>query len=81
VIGNTITWYGFTSTTTNLGKVQSFLADEESTIFCINGCFSGRSIQQFSGHPDEAEVLIPPGSRFSIVSIIRGKLPLYKLIA
>jgi len=79
VIGNTITWYGFTSTTTNMGKVEGFLGNEESTIFCINGCLSGRAIQKFSGHPDEAEVLIPPGSRFTIVAIIKGKITLIQL--
>jgi len=70
VNGNTIIWYGFTSTTTALGRVEEFLGNEESTIFCINGCLSGRSIQKFSGRPNEEEVLIPPGSRFTIVSIL-----------
>jgi len=68
--GKKITWYGFTSTTTNLEKIQSFIKNADSTIFCINGCLSGRAIEKYSGHPDEAEILIPPGSKFEIVGII-----------
>jgi len=70
VKGNTIVWYSFTSTTTQLGTVESFTKKaKESTIFCINGCLSGRSIEKFSRHQKEVEILIPPGSRFEIVSI------------
>jgi len=77
--GKTISWYSFSSTTTNLKKVQEFLGDQESTIFCINGCLSGRSIQKFSAHPNEAEILLPPGSRFQIISILRGKMTLIQM--
>jgi len=78
-IGKTITWYGFTSTTTSIGNVQDFLGNEESTIFCINGCLSGRLIQKFSGRPNEEEVIIPPGSRFTIVSIMKGRITIVQL--
>jgi len=65
-----ITWYGFTSTSTKLSTIKNFMKnDPEGTVFAINGCISGRSINSFSGHSNEAEVLIPPGSRFSIISI------------
>jgi len=74
-----ITWYGFSSTSTNLARVQSFLGDNEATIFCINECISGRRIEKFSAHPEEAEILLPPGSRFKIVGIIRGKITLIQL--
>jgi len=73
VIGETIIWYGFASATTQLQVIEKFLGegDNESTIFCINGCISGRSIKKFSGHPKESEVLIPAGSQFTIVSIMK----------
>jgi len=78
-VDNIITWYGFSSTSTNLGKVQQFLGDRECTIFSINWCISGRSIEKFSAHPDEEEILLPPGSRFKIVAIIQGKITLIQL--
>jgi len=60
--------------------VKEFLGNEESTIFCIEGCISGRSIEKFSGHPDEAEILIPPASRFLIDGIIPlGKITMIQL--
>jgi len=61
------------------GKLQRFLGDKESTIFSINECLSGRSIEKFSSHPEEAEILLPPGSRFKIVGVIRGKITLIQL--
>jgi len=57
-----------------LGQVKGFLGKNESTIFCINGCLSGRSINTFSGHPNEQEVIIPPGSMFQIVGILEGEV-------
>jgi len=78
--GGIITWYGFTSTTTNLEKVKSFLGDNDGTIFSINDCISGRSIRIFSGLPSEDEILIPAGSRFQIVSIVSfGKITMIQL--
>jgi hypothetical protein len=70
IVGNKISWYGFISTTTQLNVIKSFLGHSECTIFCINGCISGRHIQKFSASPSECEVLIPAGSQFEIISII-----------
>jgi hypothetical protein len=69
-VGKKITWYSCTSTTTRLSKIMSFLPSAPRTIFTINGAFSGRSIQQFSALQDEAEILLPPGSRFEVIDII-----------
>jgi len=71
-VGKKITWYSFTSTTTRLSKIMAFLPSptKSRTIFTINGAFSGRSIQQFSALQDEAEILLPPGSRFEVIDII-----------
>jgi len=68
--GAEITWYGFTSTSTNLEKIMSFIKSADGTIFSINGCFSGRSIKTVSFDPNEDEVLIPCGSCFSIIGIV-----------
>jgi len=69
--GEIITWYSFTSTTTLLHEVINFLPKNgRSTIFTINGVFSGRQIHQLSSIPKEEEVLIPPASRFKIKGII-----------
>jgi len=69
-VGSRIIWYGFTSTTTNFSKVKSFIGNAEGTIFVMNGCFSGRSVNKFSGHGGESEVILPAGSRFEIVGVI-----------
>jgi len=72
ILGTKITWYSCTSTTTNLPKIMAFLPQNKPrTIFTINGVFSGRPIQNFSAVPDEAEILIPPGSRFEIVGVVQ----------
>jgi hypothetical protein len=68
-VGSKITWYGFTSTTTNFNKVKNFIGKSEGTVFVINGCFSGRLIHNFSGHSEESEVILPAGSRFEIVGV------------
>jgi len=72
VVGKKIIWYSFTSTTTNLQKIMRFLPPTKPrTIFTINGVFSGRYLQQFSAHPSESEVLLPPASRFEVLSIVK----------
>eukprot|EP01124_Arcella_intermedia_P021513 TRINITY_DN3014_c1_g4_i1.p1 TRINITY_DN3014_c1_g4~~TRINITY_DN3014_c1_g4_i1.p1 ORF type:complete len:378 (+),score=93.72 TRINITY_DN3014_c1_g4_i1:73-1206(+) len=69
-IGGIITWFSFSSTTTNLNVVKAFLPEgQQVTIFMINNAFSGRCIQDYSVFNDECEVLLPPASRFEIVSI------------
>jgi len=71
VEGNLITWYGFSSTTTNFKKIQNFLGkDNPCTVFTINSCFSGRAIHTMSAVKTECEVLLPPGSRFEVMSIV-----------
>jgi len=70
-VGGKITWYSCTSTTTILNSIISFLPPAKPrTIFTINGVFSGRSLQSVSAFPKEAEVLLPPATRFEIISIM-----------
>jgi len=67
-----ITWSSLVSTTTQIHVVTSFFPpNSECTIFTINGVFSGRSVQQASSQPNETEILLPPGSRFEVVSIAK----------
>eukprot|EP01124_Arcella_intermedia_P005564 TRINITY_DN13299_c0_g1_i1.p1 TRINITY_DN13299_c0_g1~~TRINITY_DN13299_c0_g1_i1.p1 ORF type:complete len:601 (+),score=146.19 TRINITY_DN13299_c0_g1_i1:16-1818(+) len=73
LIGNEIAWYAFSSATTREDKVVNFMKnekDEVGTLFKIRGCFSGRSILEFSSYPDECEVLFPAGSRFKVVNVV-----------
>jgi len=74
VVGKTITWYAFSSATTRVDVITSFvLSDkpepEPGTVFTLNGVFSGRSVKHFSAMPKESEILIPPGSMFKVMSV------------
>jgi len=72
--GEIITWHGFSSTTTLLEVVKSFLTRsnaEGGTIFTINGTFSGRHINRYSAYQQEVEVLLPPCSRFEVLSVFQ----------
>jgi len=78
--GKEIIWFGCTSTTTNMETITNFLGNQEGTIFCINGCLSGRAIHNVSSVPSELEVIVPPGSRFEIKSImVMGNITLIQL--
>jgi len=77
--GKQITWYGFTSATTEFGVITNFLPQNQTiTVFALNVIFSGRSVNHFSAIPNESEILIPPGSRFEVVSV--GNMPQVVLI-
>jgi len=66
-----VVWYGCSSTTLKLDKIQNFFkGNDEGTIFTINGCMSGRSLKDFSAIPGEEEVLITPGAKFLVTSIL-----------
>jgi len=68
-VGSTITWYGFSSTTTKFEIIKNFLKESNTgTIFTINGTFSGRFIGFYSAHQNESEILLPPCSRFEVIS-------------
>jgi len=72
IVGRKITWYECTSTTTHFETMLSILPfGSPRTVFIISGVFSGRSIKQFSATPNNADILIPPGSRFEIIGITR----------
>ena len=72
--GRTVTWWGFTSTTTNLSATQSFIdGAKESTLFNIGGDdLWGYKIKAFSPFSDEEEVLLEPESKV----FVNGKVVL-----
>merc|ERR1712003_165671 len=66
--GSTFSWWSFSSTTLDLSVLQSplFLGTEGNrTLFCIDAV--GVDIAPFSNMPDEAEILMLPGTRMRIV--------------
>jgi hypothetical protein len=70
--GETIYWWGFSSCTTKAGVLQNedYLGSSgKRTMFTIE-CFSGKDIRQHSNFRDEAEILLPPGRQFQVVSYL-----------
>jgi len=61
---STILW-GFTSCTTNIDALKSFLGQGKKTLFNIQA-ESGVSINFLSSYQAESEVLLPPGRRFMV---------------
>jgi len=72
MVGTKITWYACTSATTHFEQIMKFLPENEPrTIFTINRVFSGRPLNMVSSMPEEVEVLLPPASRFEIISVTK----------
>ena len=70
--GKTVTWWGFTSTTTNLDATNGFINDAvaASTLFNIRGKdLWGYDIQSFSPFQNEAEVLLEPEAKVKVNGI------------
>ncbi|CAF1055456.1 unnamed protein product [Adineta steineri] len=79
VEGETIYWWGFSSCTTKMGVLQNeeFLGSTgPRTLFAIE-CFSGKNIRQHSSFHEEAEILLPPGRQFEVVSSLDQRNGLY----
>lgn len=74
----TVTWWGFTSTTTDLDKVNIFIEGApESTMFNIGGSnLWGYDIKLFSPFPEEEEILLEPEARVFVKGIISNSKPL-----
>lgn len=70
--GRTVTWRGFTSTTTNFGTTNAFLKRaQQSTLFNIGGKdLWGYSIKKFSLFPNEEEILLEPETRVLVTGVI-----------
>jgi hypothetical protein len=71
-------WWGFTSTSEQLGETDQFLGQNESMLFVIAG--AGVNIQRFSAFPDEKEILLLPGSLLNVESsLTRSGLTIVQL--
>lgn len=71
-VGESIIWWGFSSTTTSMGVVEKFCGKApEKTIFEID-CYSGKDIGFYSRFPAENEILLIAATQFEIVSNITG---------
>jgi hypothetical protein len=69
-VGETYTWWGFSSCTESISVLESelFLGQEgKRTIFNIE-CFNGKKIREHSSIDDEDEILLLPGSQFIVKS-------------
>jgi hypothetical protein len=71
-------WWGFTSTSEQLGETDQFLGQNEAMLFVIAG--AGVNIQRFSAFPDEKEILLLPGSLLNVESsLTRSGLTIVQL--
>jgi len=73
--GNTVTWSGFSSTTTNLEATRRFLAGDatgkcEGTLFQIRGNAWGYDVQPFSFFPHEEEIVMEPEIDLRVVNVL-----------
>ena len=68
--GETVTWWGFTSTATDMGVTKNFISKAaESTLFIIGGAdLWDYDIKAFSKYPEETEVLLEPEAKVKVVS-------------
>ena len=71
--GRTVTWWGFTSTTTKLGVINEFIKDcTSSTLFTIGGSdLWGYDIKAFSFFSGEEEILLEPEAKFLVNGVAR----------
>eukprot|EP01106_Pelomyxa_sp_JSP_P003940 TRINITY_DN1599_c0_g1_i1.p1 TRINITY_DN1599_c0_g1~~TRINITY_DN1599_c0_g1_i1.p1 ORF type:complete len:355 (-),score=37.74 TRINITY_DN1599_c0_g1_i1:227-1291(-) len=60
-------WNAFSSTSRNVEVGKSFCAGAVGTLFLLH-VNTGKNISQYSQFPNEEEVLMPPNSRFHVVS-------------
>eukprot|EP01043_Picozoa_sp_COSAG02_P015024 COSAG02_NODE_630_length_19310_cov_19.127271_11_plen_682_part_00 len=62
-------WWGFSSCSTDLQQVNAFLGhDGVRVLYTIEGGSSARDVRRYSDFQHEAEVLMPFGSAFTVVT-------------
>jgi hypothetical protein len=63
-------WWGFSSTSTNLEAVNSFLGGARSTakrvIFTVDGGSRARDVKRYSSYEAEDELMLPCGTAFEV---------------
>ena len=76
--GQTVTWWGFTSTATNMEVTKNFISKAaQSTLFIIGGAdLWGYDIKAFSRYPEETEVLLEPEAKVKVISSLEDTNPL-----
>ena len=71
--GKTFVWSGFSSTTTHVEGLKSFLGQTGPRTLWqlqLRQHFNGVNLQKFSLYPDEHEVLLPPQMEFKVISMM-----------
>jgi hypothetical protein len=65
-------WWGFSSCSTSQQPVMTFLNEDgqhvERVLYTVEGGSSARDVRKYSAFPEEAEVLMPFGSAFTVVT-------------
>jgi hypothetical protein len=73
--GQSVSWWGFTSTTRRLQVLQNAMfcgGSGARVMFMIAECKCGVDIRGLSSFPTEDEVVLPPGVEFEVVDVARG---------
>lgn len=66
--GQQKTWWSITSCSRSVDVISSFIGEvPQSTLFNIQ-CTSGRSISNYTSYPSEDEVILMPGTKFTVVA-------------
>jgi hypothetical protein len=69
-------WWGFSSCSTDLQATKTFLGMEGvRVLYTIEGGSSARDVRGYSAYPAEAEVLMPFGSAFTVVTAMQAEAP------
>lgn len=69
--GKAEVWWGFSSCSTNQQTVMTFLGQDPATVrvvYTVEGGSSARDVRKYSAYQEDAEVLMPFGSAFMIVT-------------
>jgi hypothetical protein len=77
-----IVWYQISSCSPDLSVQTTFLGETgPRVLFSIQlTCGRARDISQFSLHPDEKEIVLPPNSRFVVTGVLpQGDLTLVNM--
>jgi len=64
--GQTITWWGFSSTTRQMEVLESQGQHGAQTVFSIQ-CKHGKEIRKYSHYQNEDEIILMPGTHFEVL--------------
>ncbi len=71
-LGKTIVFWGFTSTTSDMGALDAFIPEDAPcrTVFSITASLAA-DLGPYSAFPGEGELMIPAGTVFEVVNVKR----------